>query len=484
MRLQADNAAHGMSVPAAQQRSVCMFVYNTFTHDARVLKEAQTLAGAGYRATVVAIHTENEAVSITENRDGFTVVRFPKKPAHIRLLHVLRIWNPLKNLVGKLLVGRQKRFTASDESDLADSNSHYLRAWRIYRRWLRWTGSFSRRVARGLFCFSYRVAAFVCLPFHRHLCFVDYYLRVRRDFRDTPFDIYHAHDLNMLPLAWWLARRHRAGLVYDSHEYYLERNMTKPYSRLGKLWRRRVEAWLVRSTDLNITVNGTIAQELGQRYKVEPFKVIMNTPSRVKAVDAEGEFDLRKLLNIPATHHVLLYLGAITFNRGLECLIKSLRYLPDCELVLLGMGRDDYKKKLAGWGESLDVGKRLHFFGPVSSHLVTRYAGSADIGVAAIQNSCLSYYYCSPNKIFEYILAELPVVASDFPELRKAVLDYQVGLTFDPENPEDIAKQIRYVLDHPEFRENVQQNMPRAIDAFNWENESRKLLDYYAQLRV
>jgi glycosyltransferase involved in cell wall biosynthesis len=483
MRSKAEITGSGVSAPAAQPPSVCMFVYNTFTHDARVLKEAQTLAGAGYRVTVVAIHTEEEAKAFIENRDGFTVVRFPKKPLHIHLLEVLHVWKPLKALVGKLLLGKPKNSAAvrpEKEPGPAGANSEHVTNRNIYKlpQWLS-----LKRLPRELFYLVYRLAVAIFMSIHRHMCFLDYYLRTHRRFRDTRFDIYHAHDLNMLPIAWWFARRHRARLVYDSHEYYLERNMPEPYSRLGRLWRHQVEAYLVRSTDLNITVNGTIAHELGRRYNVEPFKVIMNTPSRVKAADEKGEFDLRKLLNIPATHRILLYLGAITFNRGLECLIKSLLYLHDCELVLMGMGRDDYKNKLGEWARSLGAEKRLHFFGPVPSHMVTRYAGTADIGVAAIRNSCLSYYYCSPNKVFEYILSGLPVVASDFPELRKVVLDYNLGLTFDPENPQDIAKQIRHVLDYPEFQENVRKHIPAAVEAFNWENESRKLLDYYMQLR-
>ena len=70
------------------------------------------------------------------------------------------------------------------------------------------------------------------------------------------------------------------------------------------------------------------------------------------------------------------------------------------------------------------MASRLAFFGPVPSDQVTLYAASADLGIAPIENVCLSYYYCSPNKLFEYLLAGLPVIASDFPEMRHIIDKY------------------------------------------------------------
>ena len=326
---------------------------------------------------------------------------------------------------------------------------------------------------------AYDLALGVLMRYHRVLCFLDYYARASKALTATPADFYHAHDLNTLPVAYWLARKNRGKLIYDSHEFYLERNMPRAYSRYSKFLRQILEGFLVRRSDLTITVNETISNELGRLYKVRPFKVIMNTPSLVQPARHEVQNLLRDELHIPNSMKILLYSGAITFNRGLPQLMESLNQLRDCVVVLMGPGRDPFKQQLRQASEELGVSNRVYFFGPVPSDQVTTYASGADVGVAPIDNVCLSYYYCSPNKIFEYILAGLPVIASDFPEMRRVVQEYGVGLTFDPSDPVNIARAARGVLDEPELRERVRLNMSEASRVFNWENESRKLLAYY-----
>lgn len=329
---------------------------------------------------------------------------------------------------------------------------------------------------------AYKAAYKLLMRYHRQLCFLDFYMRASRVVANRPADVYHAHDFNTLPIAYLLARRHGAKLVYDSHEYYLERNLANPYSRLGKFYRRLLEGFFVRRADLAITVNTTISNEISKLYGVSPLKVIMNTPSLAPKLNGRVYMTLREEFGIPSDMRLLIYVGAITFNRGLHQLIESLTILDDCELIFMGHGTQPFKQRLQDHAVEKGVADRFHFFGPVPSDMVTAYAAGADIGVAPIENVCLSYYFCSPNKVFEYILAGLPVIASDFPELGKIVADYGVGFTFDPSDHADIARAARKVLDTSALRERVEKNMGAASRAFNWENESRKLLQYYQAL--
>jgi glycosyltransferase involved in cell wall biosynthesis len=148
----------------------------------------------------------------------------------------------------------------------------------------------------------------------------------------------------------------------------------------------------------------------------------------------------------------------------------------------MGYSNNNYENKLRAIASDKDVASRLAFFGPVPTDEVTLYASSADVGVAPIENVCLSYYYCSPNKLFEYLIAGLPVIASDFPEMRQIIDEYGVGTTFDPSVPEDIARAAMEILKAPEKWEDITKKTDALASTYNWENESRKLIDIYQSL--
>lgn len=469
---------------------VCMFVYNNFTHDARVLKEAQTLQAAGYAVTVIALRDDH--TQPCEDLDGIRVVRVEKDPLHLRLLARLRHV--------AAAAGRQRNRPAPnrsaqaskklDRSSLRRSVLHALRrAWVRYGRHL---SAWGRHVSdRGIHCLARLVKGGLydglkrgLMRFHLPLCFWDYYLRSLRYVDQHPADIYHAHDLNTLPVAYWAGRRHRAKVVYDSHELYLERNTLRPPGRIQKAVLSRCEAFLIRRAAGVITVNESIAKELERRYGVATPTVVMNTPRRISVQEhwSKADSPLRAAAGVPPGNPLLIYSGSITFNRGLEKLIESLIYLPDCYLVLMGYGAAQYKERLQRLAVETGAGPRFSFFGPVAADQVTLYAADADLGVAPIENVCLSYYYCSPNKVFEYLLAGLPVIASDFPELRKVIITHDIGCTFDPADPRSIAQAARTVLGDQQTWDRMRANTATAALSYNWENESQKLLNLYQKM--
>ncbi|MCK4785767.1 MAG: glycosyltransferase, partial [Desulfobacteraceae bacterium] len=90
--------------------------------------------------------------------------------------------------------------------------------------------------------------------------------------------------------------------------------------------------------------------------------------------------------------------------------------------------------------------------------------------------------YCSPNKLFEYLLAGLPVIASDFPEMRQIIDEYGVGTTFDPSAPKDIARAVMEIFEAPEKWKDIKEKTHSVASIYNWENESRKLIDIYKSL--
>lgn len=559
---------------STERFKVCMFVFNNFTHDARVFKEASTLAEMD-RVEVRVVAMQDARTLAVERRNGFDIVRVALFPLHMRMMSwlrpgakqspgttpgpavVLEPVNPpvtwpayqaevpegsLVDLVQPGDCGQAPETSAAavliesrdsshdntlplDPRQVPDACGHvqledaleevdqvhcrgqataimarndnlvrfilvrlYILAKFLYCKVKRLILVSIRKVKRLILVFQraprtilHKAIKIGLMPMHRLLSFWDYYIKAYKLVSQSPADAYHAHDLNTLPVAWYAARKHKARLVYDSHELYVERNRKNPHGRTGKFLLKCIERFLIRRCDAVITVNQSIAQELARRYKILMPTVLMNTPAKSAIRQDSNPDRLRSAVGIDAQYKILLYCGSFTFNRGLENLIQSLVHLTDCHLVMMGYGTADYKAELAGVAQACGVAGRLSFFGPVPSDEVPQYAAGADLGVAPIENVCLSYYFCSPNKVFEYIAAGIPVIASDFPELRKVIDTFGIGATFNPDDPRDIARSAREILDNPSLRQEMKPKAAAAAEAFNWENESVKLRTLYQE---
>lgn len=479
---------------------VYMFVMNNCAHDARVLKEARSLTQAGYHVTIIAVL--DRTTEPYEIKDGFEIARVIKDPLHYKLLRtsrrakrlprqvVISLYKEIRRLL-KILVGSgtKKLYQKSDtgttrvlsiiKKGLLGTAAIVSSPFRFFFFVTQQSGRFLRK---RILARVEKHAIAVVMLFHKPLSFLDYYIRAYRIVRSSPGDIYHAHDLNTLPVAWWAKKKLGGKLVYDSHELYVERNTVRPERAIWKWFLSRGEAFLIRRADAVITVGEMISAELAKRYRIQAPSVVRNTPlHHVRSYDGMPK-SLRASLSISDKYYLLLYAGGITFNRGLEKVIESLSYLSDCELVLMGYGSPEYKMKLRKLAEEFGVEKRFSFFGPVPSDEVVAYVASADVGIAAIENVCLSYYYCLPNKLFEYIAAGIPVAASAFPELKKIIEEQGIGVTFDPEDPKDIARAIRSILDNAEARERMRANARKAAMLYNWQREEKKLIEIYRSL--
>jgi glycosyltransferase involved in cell wall biosynthesis len=492
-------------VSDSENKKVCMCVFNNFTHDSRVLKEALSLYKIGYSVTVVARLDDN--TSPIENIDGIRVKRISTNPVHLKLINLIRRltrwdiplvkhearireltrWDVLANkMSGCAEYASEESYSSAERSTRIRLTPREL-VYQGVRRTLRSASSILNQIARSARVSLRRgivdpMVSFL-IKFHRPLLILDFNYRTLKAAAVEKYDVFHAHDLNTLIGAYLAARKQDANLIYDSHELYLERNRFAPYKPIGKWIRKKVEAYLISRSDHVITVNDSLARVLADTYKVKLPTVIMNIPSLRKTLPPSQHISLRHEIGIEDNYHILLYSGSITFNRGLENLIQALVYLPQCFLVLMGYSQDKYADKLRTIAVEKGVAPRLGFFGPVPSDQVTLYAAGADLGVAPIENVCLSYYYCSPNKLFEYLLAGLPVIASAFPEMSHIIDKYGVGGTFDPSMPKDIARVATEILEAPEKWKNIRERTDALAVTFNWENESRKLIDIYQSLR-
>lgn len=322
------------------------------------------------------------------------------------------------------------------------------------------------------------------MPFHKYFTYLDFYKQAMTLSLKDKVDIVHCHDLNTLKIGIDLKAKTGCKLVYDSHELYLHKNRLDSVGSFKKMLLTRIESKGMKSADLVITVGYKIADWLAKEYKSETPTVILNAPGlrKIDADSASSEKSLRRALQIPEGQKLMVYSGGITFNRGLENILKAVAQVPEIHFVMMGFGSETYLDSLRSLISEYNIESRVDFFGPVEHYEVPQYLSSADFGVAPIINICLSYYYCSPNKLFEFIQARLPVISSNFPEMQRVVDEYEIGFTFDPEDVSEIVSAISEMISDNQRRLMYKANTDKAAERYNWDIESESLLSHYTKL--
>ena len=301
--------------------------------------------------------------------------------------------------------------------------------------------------------------------------------------------IYHAHDADTLLLCFLAARRNKAKLVYDFHEYWRAKNYFSKnifeflWTRLVKKYEYRlIEKLIAPRADALITVNDSLAEKFEKDYRIKEKPVVLfNAPPYVPQNKLVPSL-LRRKIGARKDDRLALFLGGLNRNRGLMNLIKSLDYLgQEFKMVFLGYG--PLKDKIGEMGKIGKYRGKVFVLDAVPSAEVPKWASGADVGVAPIQNATWSYFHSSPNKIFEYMMAGLPIACSDFPEMRRIVKENKVGVTFNPDDPQDIARAIEEIFEDPEkYREMRENSLKAVMEKFNWEIEEHKLLNLYESI--
>ncbi|MEZ5552623.1 MAG: glycosyltransferase [Pseudomonadales bacterium] len=292
---------------------------------------------------------------------------------------------------------------------------------------------------------------------------------------DRKCDVIVANDLPMLPVAAKLAEQSGARLVYDSHELYSEQEFSE---REKERW-SRIEAKYIHRCSAVITVNESIASELTRRYDVAPVHVILNAERSSNPPTRSAYFHDR--YGLPETTGVLLFQGGMTSGRNIETLVRSMSMVnSDIALVLMGDG--ELSSSLESLVKRLQLQDRVYLHPAVpQSDLLARTA-AASAGVIPYLATCLNNYYCTPNKLFEFIAAGVPILASELPELSKFVNGWEIGLVGDTSTPEHTAHLIDQFFADDKRLETFRHNVESARLEINWETEEKKLINIFDSL--
>jgi len=285
--------------------------------------------------------------------------------------------------------------------------------------------------------------------------------------------VVHAHDVNTLPTAWLAAKLSGAKVVYDAHEISTSR---EGYSRVRKLvgW---IERTLMPRVQGTITTTEARAKYFARAYGVARPVVLQNRPREQQAMRSDR---IRTELDLDQRWPIILYQGGVQQGRGLERLARVAADVPNAYFVFIGGGRLD--GSLRRIVEELQLEQRVRFIPTVALAELPSYTASADIGVQPIENTCLNHYTTDSNKLFEYVQAGLPVVASDLPEIRRVVREHDLGVLVPESDSVALAAALRDLVGDEGKRRYYAAQSRKAAGVLNWESQEHELLALYERV--
>lgn len=221
------------------------------------------------------------------------------------------------------------------------------------------------------------------------------------------------------------------------------------------------------------------ARALADLYKLTNVYYLRNVADKKLHFEP---INLRERFGLPSDTIILLYHGTIGFGRGIEKIIQSLNELDSSmhiTFIIIGFGSKKYLKSLNQTIESNNNLKRkIIINNGVDSIAIWDWIAGADIGMAIIENTSLSYYLSAPSKLYEYMMAGVPVIVSDFPENKLVINKSNCGLLIDPDNIEELQKSINRLSQNNKLRNQLGNNGRRlALSTYNWEEEQKILIE-------
>jgi glycosyltransferase involved in cell wall biosynthesis len=464
--------------------TVAMYVFNDVTLDSRVRREAATLARAGYRVTVLGTTRDPMSTEIErEQVDGFEIVRVPVprewREGWVRVIRPWSLRRPNVGLLRRSVLGGPATWPRAPRAALkillAMAISTYRRLY-LALAWRPGSNAAGREVPwpppNWYWLALWRYATLGWCRRASELASVS--------------EVHHGHDLTALPAARRSAARDGSPVVYDSHEIFADSgaNVTRPF------WARALLRWWEwrwsRQIAALISVNQADAAFIERRIQPRRTVVVHNCPERWSPPEQRSA-RLRNVAGVPPGAPIVLYHGAFNPNRGMEQLAEAMLAagLETAHLVYLGYG---------GRRSVVDVlvadprfGGRLHVVDAVPPGELLEMVAGADVDAIPLQHSTLNHWLSSPNKLFESLAAGVPVVVSDFPVMRGIVMDDPdgpLGAVCEPSDPGSIASALRSILERDPSAQQLLRDrcLAAARDRWNWETESRRLLDLYADL--
>lgn len=286
--------------------------------------------------------------------------------------------------------------------------------------------------------------------------------------------LFFSNDLDTLLPNFLAARIRGKQLVYDTHEFYTEVPELVQRPRVRAVW-LAIERWIFPKLKTVITVNQSIADAYKERYTAlrrpqRSIHVVRNIPM----LRALGPLPSREELKLPADKRILVLQGAgINVDRGAEEAVLAMRGLPDCLLLVIGGG--DAWPLLERMVKEHALADHVRLLGKMPYKRMMDYTRNADLGLTLDKDTNLNYRFSLPNKLFDYLHAGIPVLATDLPEVAAIVREGECGLVLSHATPEAIVQAVNGLFSNRDRYATLRKNATFAARKLDGAQEAAKL---------
>lgn len=286
-------------------------------------------------------------------------------------------------------------------------------------------------------------------------------------------DINYSNDTDSLLPNYFVSKIKRKPLVFDAHELFpeLPEVINRPFVK--KTW-RKIEDFIFPKLKYCYTVSQSIADYYNELYGID-MKLVRNFPLKSSS-NNNVQFTKKE------DRRILLYQGMINTGRGIEFFIDALPYIDNIVFYIVGDGylMNDIKQRV----KDLNVEDKVKFFGKVPFENLKTFSAQSDLGFCFLTKEGLCHYYALPNKLADYIHSGLPVLAVDFPEIKRIVEEYKVGDIITDFSPKALAKSIEDAFQKWSEMDKEQKDsiFERAKSELCWENEEKVILEVFKSI--
>ena len=280
--------------------------------------------------------------------------------------------------------------------------------------------------------------------------------------------IIHCHDVIALPIGYVVKLLFKCKLVYDAHELEsLETEINEAnYSRIIFL----IEKFLWKKIDLFITVSPSILNWYNKKFGYKKNSIIILNSPKIKYHITKDKNFLRKKLKISKSTLIFVYVGGFQNGRGIHHMLKSFSN-PTINSHLVFVGYGELENEIKKFSKK---NNNIHILQSVPHHTLVQLISSANVGLSIIEKVSLSDFYCLPNKLFEFAFANLYILASNFPDMKRFIKTYSLGSCIPP-NTNALTREIK-LLENNKNKTKIQK---KNLKDLQWQSQSQKLIYSY-----
>ena len=282
----------------------------------------------------------------------------------------------------------------------------------------------------------------------------------------TKKDLLFSNDLDTLLPNYIIGKLQNKKLVFDSHELFSEIPELVNKQQVKKVW-LFLEKTIIPKLQNVITVSDSIKNHYHNLYGISAI-VIRNIPKIKKISQRNFEIDAKG-------KKVILYQGSVNIGRGIELMIDTMALLDEYLFIVIGDG--DILEQLKEKVSNLSLHNKVKFLGKKTPEELKELTPNATIGMSLEEDLGLNYRYALPNKIFDYLHANVPVIVADLPEMRSLIKKHPIGEILIERTPKTLAKTIINMTNI-----SYEKELKTAKKELNWSKEKEKLISIFSKL--